>query len=510
MKKRLLSYLLATTILFSSAGCKKKEQKTSNIIENYIQNTININQIKPYLNQIEDIEVTYNHELYYFDDEDYKKLQKAINSYISCSNKETYTLIKIYLTILKNSNLMSNLSDKEENLKSALDKALNKIYSNNDNINDDFCKLKDIRIQIGSLEDNVLGQYNNDNLIITIDYDKVKNEYRKQLKRELTFIEYFSNVVEHELNHVRQYICNCRKNDGQLNNKITYNDASCTLIEASAESQLYNNYIYEIKKKQLSSFNYTYYNARAGQALILLLGLFKDNFSIDEYYDAINETNLKKFHNLFKLETKEDFLTFYKIKYAIDTLNYRTELYDYYKYSGYETIGEIKEQTGNDYKIDIFKIVISDLMKEIGRKDLTYEESINLYNFVKSIIIDEEEAYEEINGRDVCVYNERFLHSIKNIDEIFYEYLSQCFKKDKTEIIETNKDYKKLSILDHILDFSSIEYIYNQESYDIASSLIEKYPLISEITFCINAHSFYLRDFLTASENDYTKEKTLK
>lgn len=509
MKKRLLSYLLASTILFSTTGCTKKESKSINIIENYIQTTIDMQEINSYLDQIDNIEVKYNHETFYFDSENYKVLERAIKSYTICNSDKNYTLIEIYSTILKNSNLTNNLSPQEEDIKTAFDKAINKIFSQEDNINDDFCKLKDISLRIGILEENTLGQYSDEDLIITIDYNKIYEEYQNIIGKKITFIEYLSNVVEHELNHVRQYICNCRKNDGQKNIKITYNNASCSLIEASAESQIYNSKIEETKSKDLSSFDYTYYSAREGQALIFLMGLFKENFSIEEYYDAINETNLEKFHKIFELTTKEDIITFYKIKYAIDTLNYRTELYDYYHYLEKDTIEEIKEQTGNDYKVDIFKIVISDLIKEIVKRNLNFEESINLYNYVKSIIIDDEEKiYDTV--KDITVYNERLLNGIKSIDEIFYEFLKEHFQKNKNEILKQIKDYNNLDILDYMLDFTSERFSYNKNSYNEAFSLIQKYPLISEISFCVNAHSFYLKDFFKACENDYTKEKLLK
>ena len=509
MKKRLLSYLLASTIIFSTTGCTKKEFKNNNVIENYIQNTIDMQEFNSYLDQIDNIEVKYNHETFYFDAEDYKKLNEAIKSYTICDNDKKYSLIEIYSTILKNSNLIGELSPEKENLKIALDKAINKIFSQEDNINDDFCKLKDISLRIGILEENTLGQYNNEDLIITIDYNKIYKEYQNIIGKKITFIEYLSNVVEHELNHVRQYICDCRENDGQKNIKITYNNASCSLIEASAESQLYNNKIEEIKENDFSSFDYTYYSAREGQALILLMGLFKENFSLEEYYNAINETNLEKFHKIFELTTKEDFITFYKIKYAIDTLNYCTELYDYYHYLEKDTIGEIKEQTGNDYKVDIFKIVISDLIKEIVKRNLTFEESINLYNYVKSIIKDDEEKIYDV-VKDITVYNERLLNGIKSIDEIFYEFLKEHFQTTQNEIIEQINDYNNLNTLDYMLDFTENKISYNQDSYNEALSLIKKYPLITEISFCVNAHSFYLKDFFKACENDYTKEKLLK
>jgi len=100
MKKRLLSYLLASTILFSTTGCTKKEFKNNNVIENYIQNTIDMKEFNSYLDQIDNIEVKYNHETFYFDAEDYKKLNEAIKSYTICDNDKKYSLIEIYSTIL--------------------------------------------------------------------------------------------------------------------------------------------------------------------------------------------------------------------------------------------------------------------------------------------------------------------------------------------------------------------------------------------------------------------------
>lgn len=520
IKKRTISGILALNVLITSlTGCSNvlyeidkmlsfpttsEEMLEKPVIEEPI-----IVDINPYLSKINDVKADYYYNDYYFNENDYNELMNAISTNKECNHRYSYSLEEIYNRILVNSGLdnPNKLTKEQKELVEALKIALDRIFEQETFINnDDFCKLKDIKIKISNLENQgeniTLAEYIDDELLILIDYEELLSQKEEEFLGDNK--EYLSYTIQHELNHARQFICNCQKEE-QINKTILYDDRVSFIIESSAESQLYYNELYNeeefqsymysdgFERKQHLSFPYTYILEREYQSLILLMGMFKENFSLDLYYEAINDSNIDKLHKLFELNSLDDYKTFYNILYSIDTILNRTELSTYLIESGYNTFGKLRRSVGTGYKIDVFKIVVSDLIKEINEKDLSLEESMNLYNYIKAYIVKMERNSEKINGEIEWFYDEQLLNGITTIESIFYNYVCEKFDIDRN-----NMNFSNSTIFDKtfytLIDYSPVD----KEIYysnDLCDNLALKYPLINEIAFCCNLFSIEIEDF---------------
>lgn len=539
--KKIIAFLLATTTFLTGfTGCKKRNTTVSEseIITEFKDDTLDSNlqistnsipeeptineqvESNEFIDEILNVNVNYNYPEYYFDDSDYQELLKEAASLKECENSANYNWHDIYIAILTNSNIYESRDEIDKDIKSALSDALDNLFYDNNNVGDDFCKLKDITIKIESLEDpnkTTVGRYINDENVILIDYYKIKTSYEElEEKYDLTFKDYLTQVLQHELNHARQYICTCRENQGQINNMIRYdyNDNKNTfgsIIEASAESQIYNRNVNELKSTESDTVNYTYYDERKSQSMLLLMGLFKENFSIDKYYQAIFDSDLPALFDLFELKTEDDFINFYNIMYAMDSLNGRTllskDIYD----AGYITVGDQKEQVGNDYKVAIFKSVSIDLIEKISEEELSLEESLELYFYIKANVLNDEYHLEKINDEYLYLYNNNLIDGIGTIDDIFYKFIYQYYNVNKEDVDNIGNDNNIEDVVGYLCGyFNGVTTYYNDQVYEKTKSLIRKYPLITEISFCNFSYYSDVISFDEARENNLVKEKILK
>ena len=550
MRKRILAIVLALTIFMQLTGCSKKENKqniiSSELIETTIEieteeetefdlkqtedNYLNINymeseyeyfednlgyytNISDFLEELAGIEINYNYPEFYFNKNDYQEVLKVLESKQECDNLDkNISLEEVYKTLLENSNILTIekelYQDKDDVLISeTLKEALDKCYEHVDDIGDDFCKLMGITIKVAPLnEEGVLGQFDAEQNLLVIDYDEIKKSYTtKDNKENISFRNYLVNTIRHELNHVKQFICDCRKEKGQKNLSIAYTkEQKGFILESSAESQLYNKNIDEIKLYS-STFDYTYLAERQSQALMLLMGIFKKDFSLEKYYDAINNSDLEALCNLYELNTYEDFKNFYDVFYALSSLNYRTDLFEHLCEDGYYTISNIENNVGNDYKIAIFKMVVRDLIDKINSENLTLGESLRLYNFVKANIVSDEDEMNLKSGDRLCYYNDKFIKGIGAIDDIFYKFISDYYLISKNKIDDIENDFVFKMDLDYLCSwqYDGSEYIISK----CCEYMITKYPLIQEISFCNLSFYTDIEDFDKARENNLTIER---
>ena len=473
MSKKIFSMILALTIFFQLTSCLAGNKKTSNNTP-LIGVEESEEDLAAVLEEIEKLKTYYNYPYYYFSNSKYNSLVELVNSTAECENQDNYEINDIWEKILNNSNISTN--SKEEvykNLAEALHQALNNCF-NNSNIGDDFCKLSNLKIEIKSLEVRRVGEYHNNQNLIYIDYHKIKSA---PYSEEIGFLKYLTQVIEHELNHARQYICDCKENKQQNETAFYEHETGLFsfLLESSAESQVYS--YEEIKEDKKNTFQYTYKDERRLQSLLLIMGLFKDDFTIDKYYNAINNSNLEELHKLFKLETKEDLETFYNIIYSMNTLTERTVLWGYLNLWN-EDEQRIKEAVGVDYLIDIFKVTIKDLIKRISKDNLSLSESLIMYNYVKANIVSHNY---ELNSELKRFYDEELITGIGTIEDIFYAFISNYFNISKKVIYDF--DPYLSGIVDDLANYYN--YISNSnEKKFIIEDFIKKYPLIQEISFC--------------------------
>lgn len=530
MKQKILSFILSLAILLQFAGCTKtseREESTTEITTELGVDEFTEEDLLALLNQIAAIDVNYNYEEYY--DVDYEDVMRVVETNQECDYvlEEYYDYIDLWYDILDNSKIDSKYNintndfyygknDKENAVVNTLLYILFKLE--NELSVEDFCKMKNVSIKVAKIEENgVLACYDDNIELITIDYDKILQYYNEEYESYIelnankkdefiTFEEYLEKTIRHELNHARQFICDCRENKGQENINICYNQEKFgnSLIESSAESEAFYPEI-NIYKEDAYVLNniVAYSDERRTQSLLLLMGLFKDNFTLEKYYDVVFNADLKGLHELFELNTEEEIENFYKIYFSLNTYNRRTTLAEYLiNEKGIETYGDYYDEIGNDYKIEIFKVVCSDLINKIYKDNISLKDCLTLYNYTKMLVLNSEGDLKEFdNGDKITCYNERFLKGIGTVDSIFYQFVTNYYEKSLEEI-----KYEELECLEFAEDLFWKNYYSTTDNREF----IEKYPLISEISFC-NTFVFdgNITIFDKAYENGYTRERYL-
>ena len=189
--------------------------------------------------------------------------------------------------------------------------------------------------------------------------------------------------MNNQLNIIRQRECKCRIYRGQTYFKIP----TKTLTNASTESEkkYYDN---------PSKYSFNFYDEKQSEELLLTLGLFRDEVTYNDYYNAIYDSNLEALHKFFNATTEEEVNKLYAIFYAIDAVNLKNDLlFTHYNKNDLISKNDIKSFVGHSYKIDIFKIVLKNMIQYTNtHNDFSVEDNLVMFNLIKSLIV--KDSYE--------------------------------------------------------------------------------------------------------------------
>lgn len=421
MKKRVISLFLALSVFLNaiSFNFSKKTNVMANGIykdefsEHYLDfSSIDINNKKD-INDVEISRLVVN-----------TQIENTCHSYF-------FDLGDVVDNIVNNSNKKSNSFFKEGNIlnkKALLEEVINSCFDTKSNFNEDLCLLYDLVIVTSKLPDNTMATYDGNNNEI-----RINEEMLKENKDNTNFLKH---VLMHEINHARQHRCNCNKSIYRSIMDLGFK----FLLESSAESEIVNT------KNILSEEGPTYSEYRLFESNVLLMALFKDK-NLEEYYQAIFDSDFKAFYKLFELETKEDYEGFFNI---LNELN---------SYS-------LTEGRNNDVFLKIYKIVCEDIARKVKEDKLSVWRFIFILPIVKTAIINKY-TYED----------DEFLEKVEVIDDILINYISEVTGENPGEI----KD------LISALGNNNIHNFYT----GYADYLIEEYPILEDIKNNVS-DSFYL------------------
>ena len=552
-KENFIALSLAIVIPFTCTGCNSKKsneqlkeafasnqkeiinennfnnETESEKSENGLSEFENIS-LSSYLDAIMSIPIMYNNEEYYITYEQVEKLIEASEKETKCSyvydgnlDKEIENLISQiennsieflennpeYERIIWRKNypdyVDSNMDFIKINFNVILQSALKNILKNATNdISEDICKFKDLSIVIkkeiiSDIEgNNVLGSYDPDLNVIYLNIDSIykialeNKEYDDYDVIELNNV--VKNTLIHELNHVRQQACSCRLKQNITYSEIGYPNCISFILESSAESALYNlkqDYSYNEKNE----FDYTYYDERTKESLILLLGLLQDDMKLEDYYNAIFDCDLEAFYKYCGVKTEEEKYILHKIWYALDGLCYRNDLPFRVTKENSLTNKELKDIIGTSYCADIFRLVLCHMVEyTYNNPNFTIEDNLIIFNIVKDTIAQNIKKAEIIDEEKIqYTYEEETTNAIYTLDQLYMEFLSKYYKieKDKLKILEEECD-KSLDcylVLSSPYEFQNLEVQY----------FLEKYPILKQVlTFhIINGNEY--QEFLEAN-----------
>ena len=547
-KPRAAAVALSLVLSINMAGCTKTQYKNIELsnssstvgITNHCHVTVldsakKIIEEAEYLALCDNIKPTYNCEEYYITEEEIDTIISNASIVATCDNKDDDVLSLINQI---DSNTESYIKDKgnllnafhigdayeeldEEKFRTMIYEAITEsLYDRNDINLEYYCKLKDIKIVIerGNVDVNLFGYFNptindsnyhiNDKDTLVLCLDNIIKYYQEYLLKYEKYSELYDNpydiyyfikeyILKHELNHVNQVACNCRLEKGQ-----TYLDVRTLsletpdridfpgkfLMEASAESNLYlNDYDYK------HDSSYIYPDLRDKEALILLLSLYSFN-DIEEYYDAIEDSNLPKLYDFLGINTKNDFYDFYKVLYQIDSIyGYSSFLDNFIREGDNFTCEKAMEFIGDAAYTDLYKLFIKNAIECTNKNSkLTLEDNLFLYELGRSIILGSSYKITEVGYK--YYWNDDRIKEFENLDDIYKSYLTTHY--------ETSFENLKQLETKTIESVSTISYNTNLER-----KITNEYPILKTIFFTMGVNGNIFSEYEKAVDeidNAYT------
>lgn len=470
-------------------------------------------RVLPFLEQLEQVPIKYKYEEDYPSESDIQAQMSRVKTTTQCDYKYEGGAYEVLISILENTfkyvsenkdcELPFLFEDEEDEDKglfpTILEKIIEKLLANStNNLDEDICTLKDYAIVYsydGPDDSGILATTYFDEKVIKIYPNRIR---KKAEKLGVTFEQYLSETLEHEINHVRSALCDCREEKGQVYNYV----GNYSLTEASAESYLKYSGSTVLDIKDLY-----YYYERRSEALLLTLGLFRD-VTIEDYYNATHDCDAYAYYRFFDVdvESEKELKRFGNILYSIDAIN----LQNYFYWSHNEEItsayfDEIVSFVGQAYKVDIFKMILTNMMNyTVLNSDFSLTDNIVLVNVIKSIIVQEASgdpwrAYQIIFDADSA-------EAIIELEEIYIDFLSEYYEVSKEEIRRLEQDTnvrRKISALTAIC--SEQDYIESEEK-QYATNLIERFPLLKQILIMYPIELTEWNDFLTAHGESLSKK----
>lgn len=248
------------------------------------------------------------------------------------------------------------------------------------------------------------------------------------------------------------------------------------LTESSAESEIYNSN----KAYYDNSYYYSGEFSLENEA-ILLLPILMENKNIDEYYNAIFDSDINSFCNFFNAKTPDEIKDLYRIIYCLDSIVFRSDFEDKYFNDDTYTRGDLKNAIGYDYEIQIFKTTLQNLINYTeNNNDFTLKENLILLYMIRDKIVYVAHQTEERidNNGDtyyVHMFSRDFSNSIKYLNDKYIEYL--CFKYNVTMGYIDSISFEIDKAIRDIQCYSYREF-YECDNFEYTENFCNKFPLV--------------------------------
>lgn len=517
--------LLAGTVFYtgkvkasSKISSKSYEKDVSECFEEYSDD---MNYIKEYLEFFENYDIVYPYEKYDMSSYDIDNLIDEMKTTSDCNYTFVGDIRSIVSGIKDNSfeylcehneydsffpddNSDDNKYKIQEYFENVLFEILEDIYKNGtNNVNEDFHKFKDLKIVIdGNIKNGIDGLYDDTDNLIALRFDY--NKYSYDLFRE-QYCDIIKHNILHELNHARQEMCSCRLNNGQELSSMDYCFPYVSFItESSAESSIFNQ-----DSDMERDFNYVYLNERTMEKYLFLLGMFKENNNVNDYYNAVFDSDWNRLFEFLDVSSKEDATSVMRIIDNINTLFGRSNKYYNIVVNSPEllnkdqnytlTFEDVRYEVGFNFKMDILKYYLEKLIVYTSNhEDFSLEENLMMFNYAVNLVISDSyisaNYYEDGNGITKCDYgyDSNFISALNTIYAKYREFLRVYYNvnDDDMNMIESDNDYlRSLFEMTNCID-SRI----GSKSY----MLKNKFPLLNNIKLYTdlsdNYYSFLEKD----------------
>ncbi|MCI8347295.1 MAG: hypothetical protein HFJ12_05070 [Bacilli bacterium] len=518
--KRLVALLTALSISLGLSGCssldkssmrdvsiKKEDLQTSSPLPTLSPEALEALELQKlvddYLGYFSSIQVSYPNEDLYPSEKKIDKILSKDETYCEYEHQDTMTVDQLFHMIKKNSiqyaknhpkfrtpfvNSQLRLQDDREFMSSiyfegALENTLEEIKkeSSNDYL-EDICRIKNLKIVFGDLYSSplssVCGEYDPKCNRIILDPKAIEDMPKKYEWNDETKL--YQDVLKHEFFHLRSTSCEHRAKKGQKFKEILGDDSVTSIKESSAESFIY--VTDEFGYQDVNSYNFAYSEEREDESLILLLGLFHDNKTYDDYYNAILDSNPEAFYDFCGAKTKEERHNLYKILAAIDGKNCRNDIAFKAKKSDEISQGDAEKKIRYNYKLDIFHKVINNMIDYTStHPDFTIDKNLEIFSIIENCILDNNYYLNQKNS-----YDQSFILDIYQSEIKYLDFLAEYYFKGEGK------------------DHSFIQVYYQKDCYDYDEDAIthedewwmSEFPLLKPIVFAHDYTTDNHQDFL--------------
>lgn len=495
--KRRAAFILALSIpLNMLVGCSQAKVRNNGDKSTSIEfnKDFNNTDLTKFLAEMSEVIPIYNLEEVFLSDEELNELIAASKNNQECDNKVLNSK-EIYDSIVANSldeNGLITITDEisleekqevDKLVRECLNAALENMLAKNEISLEDACVIKKLKLIIGKCDNNSCIAYYEEDKTLVIDYQnfkKIYDKYDNKNFRNNLIKEGLARYIELGLGYPRLQTCDCRLEKGQANRSIGEGE----VLDFLTGSALYSSDNSNLGNVNKNIFDNLDINNKHNTSVLLLLAVFKENRNINNLYEIVFNSDLEGLFKYFNLTTPEEIEKFYEIARTMEVITTDNEYQDEFftnTTSTYSTA--FRDYVGYGYKADVFKASITDLMKSIvNDKDLTKEEAMFLYKYVKHIILNNtglnDSEYE---------FEPNFVNTIIAIENIFFDFFSKYYNLNIEEIDELYEDtwLYEAWFLEDGNDTSKIRF----------SKLIEKYPLLQFIEANYIALSSYTDNF---------------
>lgn len=411
-----------------------------------------------------------------------EELQRLRNlSYKPCTYEFKGSIEDLYNIIILNSNnylkdtdYSSILEIKEDYIREYVIKTIKDIIKRNlkEERKDNIHKLISLKIVIGSLEEDTLGQYDLKENLIILDMEKILGKSSSIDDINMNLFD----CLNHEFNHAFQGSCS-----GKLINNTSF------ILESSAESYNYN--ILKNDYKFVNSryeYGYAYLEERKYESKLFLLSLLDNKRSIEEYYDAIDKGDIMRLFAFLDLNSIEEQNEFLEGIWLVDGILLRNNYWsrivksdDFDSLKDYNIDELLMREAAGAYESFILKMAVKGLMKyNILNDDLSLEDNLLLYYFILINVLDMV-SFSDYNYATCEVsytfYRDFFDHYLR-IEEIFFRFLGSYYNYSEEEIKSIDDSLDKDKMVNGINNYLNTGYCLNEDKY--IKELIDKYPKI--------------------------------
>lgn len=526
-KKAVLSLILSLIIPLTSCGAKSNEKiddSTSTAIEASVEELTFDDTYKEkeqrkfaleyFQNYLDSIYTEYPLIDFYLSEEAINNLITSANTNTRCLKtypKDVDAIISRIKTNSENflkrnssfdSAFLSNDSNSEQNelFEKALYETISIMLKEETDLNEDIHRMEGLSIVFGDgsrvydenylekivlkVEDAyfVLGFYDTTINLMVIDPCAIMlvSEIKGEMIGIDSFYEILLSTVMHEFNHVRQSVCDCRKeqNNALLSSFRYDNFSSSALTESAAESELYNLNKFPYNEYRTSD-DYSYMNERNQEAIIFLMALFNEHANVSDYYKAIFDTDYQELYNFLNLTSREDIKKFYNALYSMDAIGLRNDLV-LRAYNEEEretkTLYDFRCDLGYDYLIEIYRFVLNHMSTyTYNHPDLSLEDNLVLLSIVQDIVCD---TYFTVGDEESENY-QRLKDNLINMDYAYKTFLCDVYSVDMDYIssMGTNIFDYEMTLSDRANNQKSYIRSYNKKS----DELLRRFPILKAI-----------------------------